>query len=464
MLGSPCETVRFRQFPAPLLPTPAMNPDLLRTILRGSESEILDFKRDQYPFESATDEAKSELLKDILAFANAWKMADAYIVVGASERDQRLDKLIGVTNPLPDHSIQQFVNCKTSAPISFNVFNLEFDSVPLTVIQIAKTQRRPISLKEPYGKLKRATVYVRRGSSTDQAGEEECEAMVVADEKADFERDEFRRKFEEIKDDLGGLREIASAQARVPMPPNDWPIAVAAYMRRTVDFAVVYDGAMDSEAKRGHEVFIAVSHGCIVGPSEVLTCTEALNLARDVAKAKGGRVVILAGWEQWEFCAEPGPEFCGLVICRLTQRNEEQFAEFKAMCRESGIEAFYKEPLQTSVDASVSSWVGHEIGFIHSGEVKDAMRFSGMTKLQFDTSVISHFRKAQPGVLKSFVSGVLSGRVTQAGSAVFTRAGTLIGIISECVSFPSDAGRRVVVKSLMGHPRFTAESKRKHAE
>ena len=43
-----------------------------------NESPTLDFKRDQYAFEGASDSDKSELLKDILAFANSWRRTDAF--------------------------------------------------------------------------------------------------------------------------------------------------------------------------------------------------------------------------------------------------------------------------------------------------------------------------------------------------------------------------------------------------
>jgi hypothetical protein len=50
-----------------------MDRNQLESLLHEDESTSLDFKRDQYPFDAATDEQKSELLKDILAFANAWR-------------------------------------------------------------------------------------------------------------------------------------------------------------------------------------------------------------------------------------------------------------------------------------------------------------------------------------------------------------------------------------------------------
>jgi hypothetical protein len=60
-----------------------MNLDpLIYALLFEAEGAELDFKREQYSFEGADDRVKSELLKDILAFANAWRRTDAYILIG----------------------------------------------------------------------------------------------------------------------------------------------------------------------------------------------------------------------------------------------------------------------------------------------------------------------------------------------------------------------------------------------
>jgi hypothetical protein len=52
---------------------------LLERLLNEAESTALDFKQSQYPFENASKEQKSELLKDILAFANSWRRTDALL-------------------------------------------------------------------------------------------------------------------------------------------------------------------------------------------------------------------------------------------------------------------------------------------------------------------------------------------------------------------------------------------------
>jgi predicted HTH transcriptional regulator len=59
-----------------------MNPALFERLLYEKESPTLDFKKEQYRFVKATDEEKSELLKDIIGFANAWRRRDAFILIG----------------------------------------------------------------------------------------------------------------------------------------------------------------------------------------------------------------------------------------------------------------------------------------------------------------------------------------------------------------------------------------------
>lgn len=59
--------------------------DLIKRLLREEEGSCLDFKRDQYPLSKASEDEQSKLLKDILAFANAWRRSDAFIVIGVEE-------------------------------------------------------------------------------------------------------------------------------------------------------------------------------------------------------------------------------------------------------------------------------------------------------------------------------------------------------------------------------------------
>jgi Putative DNA-binding domain len=124
---------------------------------------------------------KAELLKDILALANAWKDAPAYLVIGVREQHGRALDFPGVTEHLPDHTVQQFVNERTNARVRFQVETVPYGEVQLDIVRIAAEQERPVYLLENYGRLKKFAVYVRRGSSTGEADPTEIADMARSD-------------------------------------------------------------------------------------------------------------------------------------------------------------------------------------------------------------------------------------------------------------------------------------------
>ena len=98
-----------------------MNPEIFEQLLYEEESTTLDFKKGQYPFAKASEVEKSELLKDILGFANAWRRSEAYILIGVEEVRGGRSNVVGIlaTDHLDDHSLQQFVNSLTHQPVRF---------------------------------------------------------------------------------------------------------------------------------------------------------------------------------------------------------------------------------------------------------------------------------------------------------------------------------------------------------
>jgi len=157
-----------------------MNEALVAELLHEEESATLDFKREQYPFVGASDDQKGELIKDVLAFANAWRRTAAYILTGVEEVKGGRSNPLGTTTHLNDNDLQQFVNTKTNRPVSFSYSAYAFDGVQIGIIEIP-VQLRPVYLKKAYGKLTANTVYVRRGSSTDTAQPDEVARMGAAD-------------------------------------------------------------------------------------------------------------------------------------------------------------------------------------------------------------------------------------------------------------------------------------------
>ena len=153
-----------------------MDIDLLERLLYEEESETLDFKAQQYPFDGATDDQKSELLKDILAFANAWRRTDAYILVGVEEVHAGRSIVRGVATQLLNQNLQQFVTSKTNRPILFSYTPLVFEGLPVGIITIP-LKERPVYLQKRYGKLDPQVVYIRRGDTTAHASPDEIARM-----------------------------------------------------------------------------------------------------------------------------------------------------------------------------------------------------------------------------------------------------------------------------------------------
>ena len=157
-----------------------MRPEQFEELLHEDESTALDFKQKQYEFEKADDKVKGELLKDILALANAWRRTEACLVIGVKEVKGRRADVIGLSNHIDDATLQQFVNSKTNKRLEFSYEALEFDGKPVAVIRIP-LQERPFVLKRDFGKLKKDVVYIRQGSSTGTADVSEVTEMVKAD-------------------------------------------------------------------------------------------------------------------------------------------------------------------------------------------------------------------------------------------------------------------------------------------
>ncbi|NMZ58161.1 helix-turn-helix domain-containing protein [Pseudomonas nitroreducens] len=146
------------------------------------ESVDLDFKQAQYPFSGATDHQKSELLKDILAMANSYRTEPGHILIGFKDQTPHPAEVVGLTDSdhIDDATLQQFVHSKVAPNLEFQYEERLFDGKHIAIITIPK-QPRPFAPNKDYGKLKKNTVYVRRGSSTDEASITEIAKMAVLD-------------------------------------------------------------------------------------------------------------------------------------------------------------------------------------------------------------------------------------------------------------------------------------------
>jgi len=162
-----------------------MDKELFERLLYEEESTTLDCKKEQYHFVKSSEDEKSELLKDILGFANAWRRSEAYILIGVEEIRGGRSSVVGIaeTDHLADHSLQQFVNNLTNRPIRFHYEAFGFEGMQVGIIRI-ELQARPIYLKRSYGLLEKEKVYIRRGSSIDPSKPASLEEIAMMGQMA----------------------------------------------------------------------------------------------------------------------------------------------------------------------------------------------------------------------------------------------------------------------------------------
>ncbi len=118
-----------------------------------SEGTDLDFKQAQYRFVKASENDKAELLKDIIAMANAWRDGTGYILVGFKDNSPHRAAIVGIREHLDDASIQQFVNSKVKPKLGFRYEERIYEGKAVGIITIPK-QKRPFYLANAYGALK----------------------------------------------------------------------------------------------------------------------------------------------------------------------------------------------------------------------------------------------------------------------------------------------------------------------
>lgn len=156
-----------------------MDDQLVESLLYQEESETLDVKEAQYAFTRGTDEQKGELLKDILAFANAWRQTDAHILIGVKEVKAGRSIICGIPpqQQMLNRNLQQFINSKTNRPVAFSYEPYRYENTEIGVITIP-VQERPVFSTVKFGRVEAEKVYIRRRDTTDVANPDEISRMV----------------------------------------------------------------------------------------------------------------------------------------------------------------------------------------------------------------------------------------------------------------------------------------------
>ena len=192
---------------------------LLESLLYQVEGPALDFKQEQYPFENANAGQKAELLKDILAMANSWRLTTAYILIGIREVKGGRSEIVDIEDHLNDADLHQFVNGKTQRPVEFSYIPYHTQGLEIGVIEIP-IQERPLFLTKRFANLRDNQVFVRDGSSTRIATPDEIARMGA--EKVLGGRPQFLLEWSEVRADRArqSIHSIHSVVLEPFLPPN----------------------------------------------------------------------------------------------------------------------------------------------------------------------------------------------------------------------------------------------------
>ena len=76
------------------------------------------------------------MVKDVLAFANAWRQTDGYILIGVEEVQVGRSIPVGVKSHLKEANVQRLVNSKKNRPIEFSYEVAIVEDVSIGVIRI----------------------------------------------------------------------------------------------------------------------------------------------------------------------------------------------------------------------------------------------------------------------------------------------------------------------------------------
>lgn len=142
--------------------------DITELIKYHNECEYLDFKSEEY-----TKNTMHNLVKDVLAFANADMIGDRYIIIGVHKKDGQI-RLFNVESKLDSSNIQQKIHTYIHPEIKIEYFSYEYESRNLMILVVKSPDKQPymmvkdLSYKKKDGQtevfLKANECWVRKGS------------------------------------------------------------------------------------------------------------------------------------------------------------------------------------------------------------------------------------------------------------------------------------------------------------
>ncbi len=127
----------------------------------NDENLNLDFKGAQY-----TRDKHADLIKDIIAMANADTNDECYIIIGVIRNDEGQKELRGIDREkfIDDANYQQLIRENVEPDVTFEYFLHEYDGKCFGVFRIGNCDDKPYMMRKDYKALKKGDSWIRKGS------------------------------------------------------------------------------------------------------------------------------------------------------------------------------------------------------------------------------------------------------------------------------------------------------------
>ena len=151
----------------------------IKLLCNNGERNFVDYKGVIH-FSNADEDKKSELLKDILAFANSCIDSSGYILHGVQEMHNKTGRLGSPIEFLDTAKVSQFINEKVNRRIKFDIYTVPCDNETIQVIEIFPQYiSSPFWSLSDYGKVRKNIVYSRDNTGTIEKTPDEIIQMDV---------------------------------------------------------------------------------------------------------------------------------------------------------------------------------------------------------------------------------------------------------------------------------------------
>ena len=139
--------------------------DIVDVIRSENESSSIDFKAIQY-----TKDKFPELLKDVIAMANAETENTKLIIFGVKMLPDGRKEIIGLKeNVIDSASFQQLIHNNVEPEIYFSYSPFQFEDKTLSILKISDCNDKPYMMKKDFGeKLKKGDCFIRKGTFTER--------------------------------------------------------------------------------------------------------------------------------------------------------------------------------------------------------------------------------------------------------------------------------------------------------